>query len=118
MNLERIYNYNFSEIYDLYVSKIKRKEKSPDDLNAIIYWLTGYDERQLNGLLHKKMTLKEFFDASPNFNDKSSLVTGVICGVRIETIEDETYKKIRVLDKLVDELAKGKAMNKIMREGN
>ena len=118
MNLERIYSYSFKEIYNLYVSKVQRKNQSVDDLNTLIYWLTGYDEAGLKNVIDSEISLKDFFVSSPRINQNYILVTGVICGVRIESIEDDIYKKIRVLDKLVDELAKGRAMSKIMREEN
>ena len=84
-------------------------------MDEIIYWLTGYDEKGLQEQLNNEVNFEEFFDQAPHINDNVSLITGVICGYRVEEIEDELMQKIRYLDKLIDELAKGKAMDKILR---
>lgn len=112
-NNERIYLMSMEKIYHLYLQKIIRKNRTEEELIQIIEWLTGYNLKIENNALKK--TVKTFFDEAPNFNERSNLITGVICGVRIEEIIDPTMKKIRYLDKLVDELAKGKALDKIYR---
>ena len=113
----RVYTYAFKDIYVLYVKKIERKGRDVADLDEIIMWLTGYSRAQLNALIAdgSTVTLKEFFRDAPQLNTNRSLITGVICGVRIEEIEDPLMREIRYLDKVVDELARGRAMQKIMR---
>ncbi|AKP67370.1 DUF2200 domain-containing protein [Companilactobacillus ginsenosidimutans] len=113
---ERLYKMPFSKIYPLYVQKVDRKNQNVDDLDKVIYWLTGYDEASLQKQIDKNVTLTEFFDQAPEINPSASLITGVICGVRVENIEDPLMQKIRYLDKLVDEVAKGKKMENILRK--
>jgi hypothetical protein len=114
-NTERIYKLTFAGVYPLYIQKVEKKGRSKAELDSIIYWLTGYDEQALQGQIDEKSTFEAFFAQAPQMNPNASKITGVICGYRIEDIEDELVKKVRYLDKLVDELAKGRAMEKILR---
>ncbi len=114
-NTERIYKMSFARVYPLYVQKVEKKGRSKAELDSIIYWLTGYDAQALQGQIDEKNTFEAFFDQAPQMNPNASKITGVICGYRIEDIEDELVKKVRYLDKLVDELAKGRPMEKILR---
>ncbi len=108
----KIFEMKFSAIYDAYINKVERKHQSQNDLDTIISWLTGYSPVQIH---HNEDTMRGFFENAPHYNEKASLVTGVICGVRVEDVEDPLMKQIRVLDKLVDELAKGKSLDKILK---
>lgn len=116
MKKPRIFTTPFSSIYPLYVDKAAKKGRGRDEVNQIIYWLTGYDEVSLNAQLDAETSMEEFFQHAPQINPNASLINGVICGYRVEEIEDETMQKIRYLDKLIDELAKGKSMEKILRK--
>lgn len=111
----RIYTMTFASVYPLYRAKVERKGHDADLVDDIIIWLTDYDQDQLNLLKESDITFEEFFDKAPHINDNAGLIKGVICGVRVEEIEDPLMKKIRYLDKLVDELAKGKSLDKIFR---
>ena len=106
----------FTSIYPLYLQKIKKKGRTVEELNKVIEWLTGFNKNQINKMLNGKTTFKEFFEKAV-INPKANLITGVICGYRIEEINDtfQLYKNCRYLDKLVDELSKGKELNKILR---
>lgn len=115
MNNQRIYRILFSSIYPLYVQKAEKKGKTKEEVDQIIYWLTGYDETSLSLQVNKKVDLETFFKQAPLLNPNVHLITGVICGYRVENIEDSLIQKIRYLDKLIDELAKGKKMEKILR---
>lgn len=115
MRRDKITKESLSSIYPLYVAKAIRKGRTKEEVNEIICWLTGYNLNELNQQLEKEVNFEEFFDQAPCFNPNSSLITGTICGYRVEDIEDKTMQKIRYLDKLVDELAKGKSMDKILR---
>lgn len=106
----------FASVYPLYIKKVERKGHTKAEVDEIIFWLTGYDKKSLQKQIDKENTFETFFDEAPLMNPNVSLITGVICGVRIEDIEDKLMKKIRYLDKLVDELAKGRAMEKILRK--
>lgn len=114
--ITRVVNYSFASIYDNYVAKVARKDRSVDDLRLIISWLTGYDAAQIDAARADGTTMAEFFDASPDYNANAGLIKGVICGVRVEEIDDPFMKQVRQLDKLVDELAKGKKLEKILRQ--
>jgi hypothetical protein len=103
-----------ASVYPLYVAKVERKGRTRDELDAVIRWLTGYDEPELTRHLAEGTSFEEFF-AGARLNPNAALITGVICGVRVEAIEDPLMQKIRYLDKLVDELAKGKALEKVLR---
>ncbi|WP_125712331.1 DUF2200 domain-containing protein [Companilactobacillus kedongensis] len=116
MASDRILKMTFSSIYPMYVQKVERKNKSVEDLNKVIFWLTGYDESSMKNQIDQETTLQEFFDQAPHFNENANLITGVICGIRVEDITDPLMQKIRYLDKLVDEVAKGKKMEKILRK--
>lgn len=115
MNNQRIYRILFSSIYPLYVQKAEKKGKTKEEVDQIIYWLTGYDETSLSLQVNKKVDLETFFKQAPLLNPNVHLITGVICGYRVENIEDSLIQKIRYLDKLIDELAKGKKTEKILR---
>ena len=111
---QRIANMSFASVYPLYLSKVEKKGRSKEELHAVIHWLTGYDDKKLNQLIKDKVTFESFFKQA-KLNDKASLITGVICGYRVEEIENPLTQQVRYLDKLVDELAKGKKMEKILR---
>ncbi|NLC18320.1 MAG: DUF2200 domain-containing protein [Clostridiales bacterium] len=116
MDNNRVYKMKFSVIYPLYIQKAEKKGKSKAEVDEIIYWLTGYDEDSLQRQLANEVDLETFFNEAPAFNPNASLIKGVICGYRVEEIEDELMRKVRYLDKLIDELAKGKPMEKILRK--
>ena len=105
----------FAKVYPLYVQKAERKNRTKAEVDQIICWLTGYNQRQLEGHLKKGTDFETFFQEAPKLNPARTLIKGVICGVRVEDIQEPTMREIRYLDKLVDELAKGKPMDKILR---
>lgn len=105
----------FAEVYPLYVQKAERKGRTRDEVDAIIFWLTGYDAGGLERIIENRIDFRTFFEKAPLLNPNVSKITGIICGYRVEEIEDPLMQKIRYLDKLVDELAKGKPMEKILR---
>jgi hypothetical protein len=111
----RIYSTSFASVYPLYIAKAERKGRSKAEVDEIIRWLTGHSEATLATELDNKTTFEEFFAQAPQLNPWRSLITGVVCGIRVENIEEPVMREIRYLDKLVDELAKGKAMAKILR---
>lgn len=115
MKLHRIYTMIFAKVYPLYVAKAERKGRTKAEVDEIIYWLTGYDQKKLAAVLEKETNLETFFAEAPRMNPARALIKGVICGVRIEDITDPLMREVRYLDKLVDELAKGKVMEKILR---
>ena len=114
-NNARIYKMLFSSVYPLYIQKVEKKGRTKEEVDAVISWLTGYDTLEMNQQLDKKVDFETFFSEAPSLNPNVSKITGVICGHRIEEIDDELVKKVRYLDKLIDELAKGKAMEKVLR---
>lgn len=116
MKEHRAYSYEFAKIYPLLVQKAERNGRTKRELNKIIYWLTGYDSRGLQSALRKKVTVKTFFKEAPKLNPKRKLITGVVCGVRVEEVPEKLMREIRYMDKLIDELARGRAMSKILRE--
>lgn len=116
MQKHRIYTMTFASVYPLYIKKVERKGRTKAEIDEIIFWLTGYDKKGLQKQIDTKTTFETFFEQAPQLNKNVSLITGVICGYRIEEIEDPLMKKIRYLDKLIDELAKGKTMDKILRK--
>lgn len=116
MDNSRIYKMIFAGVYPHYINKAEKKGRTKKEVDEIIFWLTGYDEKALIGLLDDKVNFEKFFAKAPQLNPNATKITGVICGYRIEEIEDELMKKVRYLDKLIDELAKGKAMDKILRK--
>lgn len=111
----KIYSMEFAVIYDAYVAKVTRKGVDVSLLDKVIVWLSGYDQNELNDILQSNMTMREFFDNAPHINDNANLIKGVICGIRVEDIEDPLMQKIRWLDKLVDEISKGKNIDKVLR---
>ncbi len=112
--MHRIYSLPFASVYPLYVTKVQKKGRTTEELDEVIEWLTGFDDAVLAQHLDEQTTLEDFF-ADADLNPNASLITGVICGMRVEEIEDPLMQKIRYMDKLVDELARGKAMSKILR---
>ena len=114
-NLERVYRMKFSSVYPLYVQKAEKKGRTKNEVDTIIYWLTGYDEKGLQKVLELGTDFEHFFTEAPKMNPNVHKITGLICGYRVEEIEDPIMQKVRYLDKLVDELAKGKSMEKILR---
>jgi len=116
MDKERIYRLLFSTVYPLYINKVERKGRTKEEVDEIIFWLTGYDKKSLQQQIDKKHDFETFFAQAPKLNPNASKITGVICGYRVEEIQDELIQKMRYLDKLIDELAKGKKMEKILRE--
>lgn len=115
-NNERVYKMSFAGVYPLYIAKAEKKGRSKAEVNEIIYWLTGYNENDLKQILDEKTNFEDFFSNAPQLNPNASKITGTICGHRIEDIQDPLMQKVRYLDKLIDELAKGKAMEKILRQ--
>ena len=112
---DRVFAYKFSKVYPLYVQKVENKKRTKKELDQVICWLTGYTPAGLRQQIAKENDLKTFFAQAPAMHPKSSLIKGVVCGIRVEDIEDPLMRKIRYLDKLVDELAKGRTMEKILR---
>ncbi|MBP6392325.1 MAG: DUF2200 domain-containing protein [Flavobacteriales bacterium] len=115
-NNERVYRTAFATVYPLYVAKVEKKGRTKEELHTVIRWLTGYTEKGLAAVIDKKVDFETFFAKAPKLNPNVGLITGVICGYRVEEIEDPIMQKVRYLDKLVDELAKGRAMEKILRK--
>lgn len=116
MEKARVYKYKFSTVYPLYIQKAEKKGRTKEEVDEIIYWLTGYDEKSLQRQIADEVDLETFFKEAPCINPNASFIKGVICGCRVEEIEDEIIRQIRYLDKLIDELAKGKTMEKILRK--
>lgn len=117
MQKPKIYTMTFASIYPLYIEKAEKKGRSRAEVDQVIFWLTGYDEESMKQQLDSNADLETFFAGAPHWNPNASLITGTVCGIRVEEIEDPLMQKIRYLDKLVDELAKGKSMDKILRAG-
>jgi hypothetical protein len=115
MTKHRIYSMSFASVYPHYITKAEKKGRTKAEVDEIIRWLTGHTQEGLDAQLEKKTGFEDFFAEAPQLNPARSLITGVICGVRVEDIEEPTMQEIRYLDKLIDELAKGKAMEKILR---
>jgi hypothetical protein len=116
MNNTRIFKTPFASIYPLYIQKAEKKGRRKAEVDAIIFWLTGYNEQTLQQQIDRNSDFETFFNKAPEINPNVSKITGVICGYRVEEMEDKLMQKIRYLDKLVDELAKGKTMEKILRK--
>ena len=112
----KIFTTPFARVYPMYVQKAERKGRSQEEVDQIIFWLTGYDEKGLRKQLEQQNDFDTFFAQAPAMHPNTSLIKGVVCGIRVEKVEDPLMQKIRWLDKLVDELAKGKAMEKILRQ--
>ena len=113
---QNLFQMPFSSLYPLYLQKAERKKRTKEEVDTIICWLTGYDEKGLNQQIEKGTDLEIFFQEAPCFHPAASQIKGVICGVRVEEIQDPLMHKIRCLDKLIDELAKGKSMDKILQK--
>ena len=116
MDYEKVYQMDFAKIYHLLVSKAEKKGRTRQEVDEVIRWLTGYGQAELEEMLAQQLTYGDFFRNAPNPNENRKLIKGVVCGVRVEAIEEPLMREIRYLDKLVDELAKGKAMEKILRK--
>jgi hypothetical protein len=112
----RVYRMSFARVYPLYLQKVERKGRTKEEVDEIIFWLTGYNAKALQQVIDKNVDFETFFAQAPKLNPNVSLITGVICGCRVEEIEDKLMQKVRYLDKLVDELAKGRKMEKILRQ--
>ena len=115
MSKHEIYAMSFAKVYPLYVAKAGKKGRTKEEVDEIIRWLTGYSQEELETQLEKEVDFESFFAQAPKMNPARSLINGVVCGVRVENIEEPLMQDIRYLDKLIDELAKGKAMEKILR---
>jgi hypothetical protein len=115
-NYARVFAMSFASIYPLYIKKVESKGRSIEELDEVLCWLTGYTKKTLQQQIDKKNSLETFFAEAPQVNPNVSKITGLICGYRVEEIEDKLMQKIRYMDKLVDELAKGKTMEKILRK--
>lgn len=113
---QRIYTMSFARVYPEYVAKAERKGRTKAEVDEIIRWLTGYSQKQLNAQLKKEANIEAFITEAPQLNPARALITGVICGIRVENIEDPIVQAVRHLDKLIDELAKGRPMEKILRK--
>lgn len=111
----RIYSSSFASVYPHYVTKAEKKGRTRAEVDEVIRWLTGYTQQELQSQLREETDFESFFSEAPELNPNRYLITGVVCGVRVEDVEEPTMREIRYLDKLVDELAKGKAMDKILR---
>lgn len=116
MAKHRIYTTSFASVYPHYVAKAEKKGRTKAEVDQIISWLTGYDEKQLQTQLEQQTDFENFFTEAPNLNPSRTLIKGVVCGVRVEDIEEPIMREIRYLDKLIDELARGKAIDRILRE--
>ncbi|HHT07867.1 MAG TPA: DUF2200 domain-containing protein [Clostridiales bacterium] len=115
MDNERVYKMAFSKVYPLLLQKVEKKGRTKDELNTVIFWLTGYDDAGLEQALSQHVSYEAFFEQAPKMHPNAHHITGAICGYRVEEIKDPLMQKIRWLDKLVDELAKGKKMEKVLR---
>lgn len=115
MKKPRIYTISFASVYPLYIAKAEKKGRTKTEVDAIIFWLTGYTREELAAQLEKGADLETFFAEAPQLNPSRALIKGIVCGVRVEDIEEPTMREIRYLDKLIDELARGKAIEKILR---
>src|SRR5215472_17572032 len=116
MTNDRVFAMKFARVYPLYVQKAERKKRTKEEVDRVICWLTGYSQAALEQQIEEDNDFKTFFAQAPAIHPNSSLIKGVVCGVRVEEIEDPLMKKIRYLDKLIDELAKGKAIERILRQ--
>lgn len=116
MENHKIYSMSFAKVYPLYLNKVEKKGKIKDEVDQIISWLTGYNEKDFNLILKNEIDFRTFFENAPNLNPSRFLIKGLICGIRVEEIEEPLMREIRYLDKLIDELAKGKSLDKILRK--
>lgn len=115
MDNNRVYKMSVAGVYPHYINKAEKRGRTKEEVDTVICWLTGYDKKALKKQIDKKVDFETFFKEAPQLNKNASKITGVICGYRVEEIEDKLMQKVRYLDKLIDELAKGKAMEKILR---
>ena len=115
MTKHRIYTTSFAGVYPLYVAKAEKKGRTKKEVDEVIRWLTGYSQKEFSAQLKKQTDFETFFAEAPRLNPSRALITGVVCGVRVEEVKEPLMREIRYLDKLIDELAKGKAMEKILR---
>ena len=115
-NINKIFGMPFATVYPLYIKKVEKKGRTKEEVDTIIFWLTGYNEKSLKQIIQNKTDFENFFSKAPRINPNVAKITGVICGYRVEDIKDKLMQQIRYLDKLVDELAKGRAMEKILRK--
>jgi len=115
MTEHRVFAMDFGKVYPLYVKKAERKNRTKEEVDQVIFWLTGYDRAGLQRQIEQGSDFETFFAQAPAINPNTSLITGVVCGVRVEAVEDPLMRQIRYLDKLIDELARGKALEKILR---
>lgn len=116
MKNDRIYKMTFASVYPLYVAKAERKGRTKQEVDEIVQWLTGYSKKELEDQIEKEADFETFFKEAPKMNPARKLIKGVVCGVRVEDIKDKTIQSVRYLDKLIDELARGKEMEKILRK--
>tara|TARA_B100000029_G_C17484533_1_gene926716 strand:+ start:691 stop:1041 length:351 start_codon:yes stop_codon:yes gene_type:complete len=115
MKNQKIYSMSFAKVYPLYIAKAEKKGRTKEEVDKLIKWLTGYTQKQLNSEIKKETDLENFFGKAPKLNPSRELIKGSVCGVKVENIKEPLMKEIRYLDKLIDELAKGKEMEKILR---
>ena len=116
METTKIFKMPFAKVYPMYIQKAEKKGRTKAEVDEIIFWITGYDEKSFQNHLDNKTDFENFFAQAPQVNPNVSKITGIVCGIRVENIEDKLMQQIRYLDKLIDELAKGKAMEKILRK--
>ncbi len=114
-NNERVYKMAFARVYPMYIQKAEKKGRTKEEVDTVLRWLTGYDDEGLQAVISKELSLEQMFAEAPMMHPNRGMITGVICGVRVEEIEDPLMQKVRMMDKLIDELAKGKKMEKILR---
>lgn len=116
MKTDRVYKLIFGKVYPMYVQKAERKGRTQEEVNIIIEWLTGYDKKSLQKIIEDEVNFQDFFEKAPQIHPNAQLIKGTICGYKVEEIKDPLMQKIRYLDKMIDELAKGKSMDKILRK--
>lgn len=116
MNKHKIYTMSFASVYPHYVAKAEKKDRTKAEVDQIIRWLTGYSQEELEVVIENQISFEAFFEQAPKLNDSRKLIKGLVCGIRVEDIEEPLMQEIRYLDKLIDELAKGKSMEKILRK--
>ena len=113
---DQIYSMSFARVYPLYVNKAEKKGRTKKEVDEVLRWLTGYTQRELGSQIKKETSCEAFIEQAPDLNPSRKLITGVVCGVRVEDIKEPTMQELRYMDKLIDELAKGKSMEKILRK--
>lgn len=116
MEKHRVYTMSFASVYPLYITKAEKKGRTKAEVDKVIRWLTGYSQKELNAQVKLRVDFETFFKEAPLLNPSRKLITGVVCGIRVEEIKEKLMQEIRYLDKLVDELAKGKSMEKVLRK--